>query len=289
MKNFKTGRKLLAGATVATALIFAMSGGTLLAQNAPFSVNADTIEYDMNSGAGKATGTVVLQQDGGKISARGGGVFNSKNKTAHLYGGVTGVKGDQRIESRELVMHNENFVSAIGDARITKGDKTLAAPQVDYHEDTQTARTSGGSARLSATDGSWITAGTISYDARTGLVEADGGVKLASPPRNLTGSGDRAIYETKDGGTVELIGNAIATQNGNTVSGQRLRLNNAGGTTSAQGNVKLVYFPKEKALDGRAFGQGAKMVANNDGHRAGGKTVIDRAREDGAKVEVDRA
>ena len=42
----------------------------------------------------------------------------------------------------------------------------------------------------------------------------------------------------------ELIGNAKATQDGNTVEGNRLRLNNTSNKAEASGNVKIVYVPK---------------------------------------------
>jgi hypothetical protein len=60
----------------------------------------------------------------------------------------------------------------------------------------------------------------------------------------LTASADTAVYETNNSGYIELIGNAKATQDGNTVEGNRLRLNNTSNKAEASGNVKIVYVPK---------------------------------------------
>ena len=71
-------------------------------------------------------------------------------------------------------------------------------------------------------------------------------MRINSTIRKLTASGDKAIYNTnEDDGTIELIGNATATQDGNTVSGQSLTLRGAGGSIAeADGKVKMVYLPK---------------------------------------------
>ena len=217
-----------------------------LAKNAPFSVNAEEISYDMKTGDGITQGKTTIVQDNSVTVAQGGGIFNSKNKTGHLRGGVDSKRGDEHLSSAELIMHDENFLSAVGDAVITKGDKTLNAYQVDYHKDSQFMETIGNTARLSSTDGSWLNAAKITYDMNAGVANATGGVTLASPPKELTGAGDRAVYETKNDGYIELIGHATATQEGNSVSGNRLRITNVGDHTQALGNVRLVYYPKSK-------------------------------------------
>ena len=60
----------------------------------------------------------------------------------------------------------------------------------------------------------------------------------------MTAYADTAVYETNNSGYIELIGNAKATQDGNTVEGNRLRLNNTSNKAEASGNVKIVYVPK---------------------------------------------
>ena len=269
--NFRSIFRLLA--VCLCAMLLTADGGVLRAapqgKAAPFSVDATEIEYDLQSGDGTTKGKTTIKQDGGTAVAQGGATFNSQSRTGHLYGGVEANKEDQRLRSRELILYTEHFISAVGDAHLTKGDKTLSAPRVDYHEDTKYAETLGGSARLSATDGSWLTASKITYDMQSGVANATGGVNLENKGQNTTGYGDRAVYDSRGTGYVELIGNAKATRDGNTITGDKLRITNTSASntrTHATGNVRMVYYPDDnKKTDGKVTntpaGQGEKTVA----------------------------
>ena len=220
------------------------------AQGSGFNVKADEIEYEMTSGNGTAKGNVVILHDGGKATAAAA-EFNSKTMSGKLTGGVVADKDDAHITCATFVMHNEDFVSAVGEASVTKEDKTLMADQIDYHSDVEYAETIGSWGQLTSTDGSVLTAAQITYNGKTGLAEATGNVDIVSPPRNLTAKADKAIYDTNNDGKVELIGNATATQDGNTVSGNRLIMNNAGNAAAGQraeafGNIKIVYVPEKQ-------------------------------------------
>lgn len=226
------------------------------AQGSGFNVKADEIEYDMTSGNGTAKGNVVILHDGGKATAAAA-EFNSKTMSGKLTGGVVADKDDAHITCATFVMHNEDFVSAVGEASVTKEDKTLMADQIDYHSDVEYAETIGSWGQLTSTDGSVLTAAQITYNGKTGLAEATGNVDIVSPPRNLTAKADKAIYDTNNDGKVELIGNATATQDGNTVSGNRLIMNNAGNAASGQraeafGNIKIVYVPEKQPAQAEA-------------------------------------
>ncbi len=226
------------------------------AQGSGFNVKADEIEYDMTSGNGTAKGNVVILHDGGKATAAAA-EFNSKTMSGKLTGGVVADKDDSHITCATFVMHNEDFVSAVGEASVTKEDKTLTAEQIDYHSDVEYAETIGSWGQLTSTDGSVLTAAQITYNGKTGLAEATGNVDIVSPPRNLTAKADKAIYDTNNDGKVELIGNATATQDGNTVSGNRLIMNNAGNAAAGQraeafGNIKIVYVPEKQPAQAEA-------------------------------------
>lgn len=226
------------------------------AQGSGFNVKADEIEYDMTSGNGTAKGNVVILHDGGKATAAAA-EFNSKTMSGKLTGGVVADKDDAHITCATFVMHNEDFVSAVGEASVTKEDKTLTAEQIDYHSDAEYAETIGSRGQLTSTDGSVLTAAQITYNGKTGLAEATGNVDIVSPPRNLTAKADKAIYDTNNDGKVELIGNATATQDGNTVSGNRLIMNNAGNAAAGQraeafGNIKIVYVPEKQPAQAEA-------------------------------------
>jgi lipopolysaccharide export system protein LptA len=249
---------------------FVMSNSIIYAapaKDAKYSVDAQEIEYDMTSGDGSTKGKTTIKHDGGTAVGQKGSTFNSKKRTGHLYGGVVADKEDQHLRSQELIIYTDKYISAVGDAVIVKAGKKLEAPRVDYHDDTKFAETLGGTARLTDADGSWLRAGKITYDMKSGLANATGGVVLESKPRNVTGTSDTAVYNTNETGYIELIGNAVAVQDGNTIKGDKLRITNVSDKNSkshAQGNVRIVFVPKEdnEKIDNPAFKEGAILMAN---------------------------
>lgn len=210
-----------------------------------FSVSADELEYNLKTGEGVAKGNVVLMQEGGKATCNEA-TFNSKTKSGTLTGNVVANRGDESIVCSQFVMHNENDVSAIGGAVVSKGGRSLSANRIDYYKGRQFAETTGGWAKLRDSDGSVLSASKIDYDMKSGIANAYGGVNINSDARKLTASADSAVYHTdKVNGYVELVGNAKATQDGNTVSGKKLRLNNSN-VAVVDGDVKIHYIPKSE-------------------------------------------
>ena len=279
----KNKRLLVVLLSVLTLLV--MNCGVLYAAPAKdpkYSVDAPEIEYDMESGDGTTTGKTTIKHDGGTAVGQKGSTFNSKNRTGHLYGGVTADKGDEHLTSQELFVYTDKYVSAVGNAVVIKGNRRLEAPRVDYHDDTEFAETLGGMARLTDADGSWLKAGKITYDMKAGLANATGGVTLESKPRKLTGTGNSAIYNTNETGYIELIGNATAVQDGNTVTGDKLRITNVSEKNSkshAQGNVQIVFVPKEDNdnINNPAFAEGAVLMANGRTDFNPGFNMMDHA------------
>ena len=215
------------------------------AADAPTSIKADVIEYNTKTGITTAKGNVVISQQDGQATAAAA-EYNTKNKTGKLTGGVVAIKDDARITCDTLVLHDENHTTAIGNAAMKKQDKTLRAAQVEYYKDRNFMETVGSWGELAMDDGSVLTAGYINYDGRVGYATAENNVQIVSNARNLTAAADKATYDTNNQGTIELTGNATATQNGNTISGNQLRIINENNTSEASGNVKMVYIPKEK-------------------------------------------
>lgn len=240
-------RLLLAAAAALLSLGLAT---TALAAPSNFSVQADELEYDLGSGEAVAKGNVVLKQDGGVATANYAR-FNSKTKSGVLTGNVVADRDDAHIVCNEFIVHNENDLSAVGGASVTKGSRSLSADRVDYYKAREYAETIGGWARLTDSDGSMLNAAKIDYDMAAGVAHAYGGVDINSSARNLTASADSAVYKTDNSGYVELIGNAKATQNGNSVAGDKLRLTNTN-VAYADGDVKIIYIPeKQPALPGK--------------------------------------
>ena len=234
------------------ALLLSLSVSTAVFAAAPnnFSVKADELEYNLQTGEGEAKGHVVLKQDGGVATANYA-KFNSKAKTGTLTGNVMADRDDAHIVCNVFMAHNENDMSAIGNAVVTKDGKSLSADRIDYYKERQFAETIGSWAKLTDVDGSVMNASKIDYDMAKGVANAYGGVTIDSKARNLTAKADSAIYKTDQSGYVELNGNATATQNGNTVSGDKLRLTNAN-VAVADGNVKVHYVPeKQPAVPGQ--------------------------------------
>lgn len=238
----KTNKLILAAVTALLSL--GLTTGVLAAPE-NFSVEADELEYNLKTGEGEAKGHVVLKQDGGVATANYA-KFNSNVKSGTLIGNVVADREDAHIVCNEFIAHNENDLSAVGGAVITKEGKSLSADRIDYYKERQFAETVGSWARLTDTDGSVLNAAKIDYNMAQGIANAYGGVDIKSDARNLTASADSAVYKTDNSGYVELIGNATATQNGNKVSGDKLRLTNSN-VAVADGNVKIHYIPEKQS------------------------------------------
>ena len=215
-----------------------------LAAPGNFSVQADELDYNLQTGEGEAKGHVVLKQDGGVATANYA-KFNSKAKTGTLTGNVMADRDDAHIVCNVFMAHNENDMSAIGNAVVTKQGKSLSADRIDYYKERQFAETIGSWAKLTDVDGSVMNAAKIDYDMAKGVANAYGGVTIDSKARDLTAKADSAIYKTDQSGYVELNGHATATQNGNTVSGDKLRLTNAN-VAVADGDVRIFYVPEKQ-------------------------------------------
>ena len=242
----------------AAALLSLGLATTALAAPSNFSVQADELEYDLGSGEAVAKGSVVLKQDGGVATANYAR-FNSKTKSGVLTGNVVADREDMHITCNEFIVHNENDLSAVGGASISKAGKRLNADRVNYYKAREFAETIGGWARLTDSDGSMLNAAKIDYNMAAGVANAYGGVDINSPARNLTASADSAVYKTDNSGYVELLGNAKATQNGNSVAGDKLRLTNTN-VAIADGDVKIIYIPeKQPAVLGKEK-QGAEQA-----------------------------
>lgn len=235
-------KKLLALA-VAGMLVFSNAISTEAAVDT-FSVTADELDYDFQTGEGEAKGNVVLIQNGGKATANYA-TFNSKTKYGTLSGGVIADRDDMHLVCEKFIVSDMNSFSATGGAYMTKSGRTVSADRIDYSKAESLIETAGGWAKLTDTDGSVLTCGKLDYNHQSGIANAYGNVKINSSARGLTAAADKAVYKAGEGGTIDLYGNATATQNGNKISGAKLHLTNTN-RASADGDVKIYYVPEKK-------------------------------------------
>ncbi|MDD3396357.1 MAG: LptA/OstA family protein [Acidaminococcaceae bacterium] len=239
-------RKLVYNLMLVTVLCVAFAG----VASAESTISSNVLEYDFRTGEAVAKEHVTITRDDGSKIEAAHGSYNTKTEAGRLEGGVVANQPDGHATCNTLVLAaGGKQLSAIGNAVIKKQDKTLQAGQVDYDQARGYMETVGSWARLLLDDGSTLDAEHIDYTESSGIANAVGNVKIDSEARKLTGSGDKAIYDTKqEDGTLELIGNAKATQDGNSVAGNRLILRGASGKSASVsegfGNVKLVYIPR---------------------------------------------
>lgn len=226
------------------ALCFFFNANVWAAETTPTAIQADVIEYNTKTGYTTATGNVIITQ-ADSVATAAVAEYNTKTQAGELRGGVRVTETDGWLNCATLVLHDADHFTAVGSVAMKKTDKIVKAEKVDYYKDRAFAETGGSWGEVSMDDGSNLRAAYLNYDGRTGLITARNNVEITSTPNNLTASSDEAVYDTKAGGVIELRGNATAVQNGNTITGNTLRIINGGATAEAQGNVKLVYQPEE--------------------------------------------
>ena len=221
--------------------------------NLPSEINADAIEYDMNTGVVAAEGNVLLKH--GTTKATGlHALFNVNTKEAHLIGNVIVVREDMRITCNALMSNGQGHMMADGNVIATQnlapndkypnGDKrTFTGEHIDYFPDDRkhVVIPNGGLAKSEVE-------GTFTADNMEGWIDDEryigtGNAHLISTQRNLEAGGDQVDYDGKQEGKAVLSGNAWAIQNNNTIRGNRLTV-----YLADDGNLKAeskVQMPEE--------------------------------------------
>ena len=205
----------LAAAVVATCTM-----GTLYAAGAA-SLDADTVEYDMQTGEITATGNVLMKQDDSRI-AGAQATYNAKTQQGRVTGGVIAEKGDMRLTCATLTVDGTAHYIAEGDVQGSQGDRTFAGPVVDYQTAQQYVTMAQGGTLTSAE-------GTFTADQLQGWLQdahytGTGNARIVSPPRDLEAGGDQFDYYGQGDGRAVLTGNAWAVQGNNTMRSQRLTI-----------------------------------------------------------------
>ena len=213
-------------ALLTTAVCFILTGTLYAADSKPVELNANTVEYDTQTGLITATSSVKMIQDGAVLTGASA-QYNSKTQEGFVTGGVVADKADMHMTAATIKTSGANHMIATGNVVVVKADKTLTGPQIDYYPDTDYAVIES-NARVTMTDGTFTSDRMEAYLKENRLI-GTGNVHIVSPPRNLDAVGDQATYYGQDDGKVILTGNAVATQNNNTLRSNKLTIYLAGG------------------------------------------------------------
>lgn len=238
-----------------------MSSSAMLVSSAapkddlPSEVNADAIEYDMNTGLVSAEGNVLLKH--GPTRATGlHALFNVNTKEARLIGDVIVVRDDMRVTCAALASNGQGHMFADGNVIATQnvkpnekypdGDlRTFTGEHIDYFPDERghVVIPRGGVAESKVE-------GTFTADKFEGWLDDEhyigvGNVHIVSTARNLEAGGEQADYSGRDQGRAILSGNAWAIQDNNTIRGNRLTVYLADdGNLRAAPNISTEEFDK---------------------------------------------
>jgi len=199
-----------------------LSGTLYAADNKPVELTADTVEYNSQSGVINAVGNVVMVQEGTRMTGAHG-VYNSKTQEGTVSGNVVADKDGMHMTAETVVTDGKNHMQATGNVIAVKDDKTLTGPLIDYYTDRNYAVVPS-DAKLAMQDGSIITSNKMEAYMTEDHLIGTGNVHIVSPPRNLEAFGDQLDYYGKEDGKAILTGNAVATQDNNTLKSNRLTI-----------------------------------------------------------------
>lgn len=210
-----------------------MSSGVVTAEpnDLPAEVNADEIDYDVETGVITATGNVLLKH-GADRATGARAMYNINTQEAYLLDNVIVVREDMRLTCDSLRNNGAGHMQADGNVNMIQnivpsaeypdGDtRTFRGDHIDYYPDDR--------GHVVIPNGGIVTSGDGNFtaDQMEGWFDdeyytGNGNVHVISPPREMEAGGDRIEYFAKDSGKAILTGNAWAIQRNNTMRGNRL-------------------------------------------------------------------
>ncbi len=213
---------------------------------ADLSITADELSYDGNAEVATASGNVVIERDGAKMTGTQG-EYHFSDGSATLTGGVEYHKGNTSLTAATVYAYADQSLRADGDVHIVDGDKELLGAAVTYRpSDGYGTVEGGGVLRVPGTE---MRAAAIEAHMNEIRLVGTGGVQLVSSQHGLRATADKAIYTQtpgQDDGFVSLVGNAHAEQNGNTLNGPHLDIRVADNAVETKGRSTLVIRSREK-------------------------------------------
>lgn len=158
----------------------------------PTNLTADSLTYDTRTGVVTAEANVRMEQGTGWIEGARA-TYNTRTEEGTVEGGVRAMREDMQLSCDRLFAQGQNHWQATGSVRMVKADRTFTGPQADYYP--------AQNDYILASAGGTITSanGSISADRLEGWLKENrftgvGNARLASPPRDLEGGGDRMDY-----------------------------------------------------------------------------------------------
>ena len=191
-------------------------------KNAEVSLNADTIEYNAETGYMTAEGNVKMLKDGATLTGDKA-LYNIKTKETNLTGNVKAQKNDAYMTANELKSTDGNCFIATGNVYFKRGQDTMTSGKVEYYVDKEYVLAPLGGTLV--TEGTKVTANKIESFIKESKTVATGNVYIVNKEKNLEATSDEAIHYGGQGDKkIVLVGNAKAVQNQNTLSGKTLTI-----------------------------------------------------------------
>ena len=219
MKN-----KKMRGVLAAVAAALSLQMGTIYAaaDSVPASLDADTLEYDMNTGEATATGYVLLTRGDSKVtSARA--TYNSKTQAATGDGNVIAVYQGTRLTCDHLMSDGQEHMMATGNVHGSRDDKTFSGEQIDYFPQQNDYIVIDRGGQLTSGDDTF-TADRIYGWLKDEHYIGEGNAHVVSPSRAMEAGGDQMDYYGKEQGKAVITGNAWAVQENNTMRSNRMTI-----------------------------------------------------------------
>ena len=215
-------KEILARALVLAALS-SMAVSAALAAGEPTSLDADNVEYDMETGVVTATGDVLMVQGDLKVTGLEA-QYNSKTQEGRVEGNVIAVQSakNMRVTAQKVTSDAQQHMVATGDVYGTMEDKTFSGPVVEYFQpqDYVLIRQGG---TITSKDGVFTADEMEGYLKDEHLI-GRGNAHVVSQPNDMEAGGDVLNYYGLEQGKAVLTGNAWAVQYNNTLKSNTLTI-----------------------------------------------------------------
>ena len=216
-------KKHFCRALAMAALSTALTAGTLFAADEAASLDADVVEYNIQTGIATAKGDVLMVRGDLKVTGQEA-EYNSNTKEGRVEGNVIAVQSSKnmRVTAHKVISDAQQHMVASGDVYGTMQDKTFSGPLVEYFQSRDYVLIKQGGT-ITSKDG------TFTADEMEGFLKEEhligrGNAHVVSPPNDMEAGGDLLNYYGLEQGKAILTGNAWAVQNNNTLKSNQLTI-----------------------------------------------------------------